>query len=378
MHQRVCPTCGQPLAEGEFHEVELLEESGISGTHSSRRVLVAGSWLLVVLVLVALIVNAVEGTSDNRNDPLGVLGGSVGPERIEAAVTGLRVQIGGRRFAYMGDTELVIIDTRPGRNPSTTHEPQSVSIGDLPDGFADLTFLSEGTVTYGIEGDDDPKIYKMSNDGQVIAGDDHGFTVAGNPAEPRNDLYLGTVAESAVSHLVVPVGATQLNVAGFGVLVVMPDGGTYLARTDRFELFSEYPVITSTPTHHVEIRCDSSLECVPVLVDRDSAESVELPEEFAGAVGAGSISPDGRWVLLLNAETDELFDRATGEVTVIDGFEKGPVAWAADSSFALWFDPTDTQPLLRVLDPIEGRIEPSDLSELGAPQRSGLAVVVLP
>ncbi len=299
------------------------------------------------------------------------------PEVVDAQSAALAELIGSNRLAYLTSDGIVIVDLEAGIAPTAEFTPESFDpFGDL-DELSSFELLSDGDNTYGISKGDSLTVHRFSNSGRLVPTIDDGlFSVTSDPAEEWERLFVATSAGFFMADLEVPVGSTYVNIDGLGTLVSPPSGGTFLAGISGYEPYSDHRVVAGTATHQVEIRCDQTLECHPHLINRETGDWEQVPDEFAGDTGIVSVSPDGRWILRTGSDDDVAFDADTGGFARLDGRPKGPVVWAPDASFAVWFDPLSNEPLLQVLYPERRSSETIDLSELGAADRAGSAVLV--
>ncbi len=306
----------------------------------------------------------------DRNEPFAE------PEIVDAQSAALADLIGTNRLAYVARDGVVIVDLEAGTAPVAEFEPESFDQFEDLSKLSGFELLSDGDSTFGIAKDDDITVHGFSNSGRLVpTADDGVFSVTSDPAEEWERLFVATSAGFFMADLDVPRGSTYLNIAGLGTLVSPPTGGTFLAGIEGYERFSDNRVVAATPSHQVEIRCQG-FTCNPVHLERSSGDYQQVPDDFAGDDGLVSISPDGRWILRTDSADDVAFDTETGGFHRLDTRQKGPVVWAPDSSFAVWFDPLTTGPVLQVLYPELRTSETLDLSELGAADRVGSELLV--
>lgn len=307
----------------------------------------------------------------DRNEPFAE------PEVVDAQSGALGELIGSNRLGYLAADGVVIVDLEAGVAPTAKFEPENFDqLRDLAK-LSGFELLSEGDTTYGIATGDKLVVHQFSNSGRLTRTDEDSlFSITSDPTDDWERLFVATTAGFFMADLEIPGGSTYLNVDGLGTLVSPPTGGTFLAGIEGFSRYSDHRIVAATSGHHVEIQCDAELICHPYLLDRATADWEQIPDEFAGDQGTVSISPDGRWVLRTGSDDDVAFDSDTGGFHRLDGREKGPIVWAPDSTFAVWFDPLTNDPLLQVLYPERRSSETIDLSELGGADRAGSEVVV--
>lgn len=273
---------------------------------------------------------------------------------------------GDYRFAYVTREGIAMIDPTSATSIATT-----LPISDLPppNVFTELPrlgLLTNERTTYGLTDEARPTVYELYTRGRIIAGSDETMTMFAEDDDDLARISVGTALGFSVSATEVPNGSRTLAVPGLGLLVSPPTGRTFIARPTKLELLSEHLIVAASATSHVELRCDIELRCRAWLVERATANATQLPEAFGRNRGALSVSPDGRWVTLTNAEVDQIVDGETGSVTLLGATAKGPVSWAPDSSFAAWFDRGAADTRLEVLAPRRGQTESIDLAEFDA------------
>ena len=306
--------------------------------------------------------------------------------RIEITRQTLLQLIGRHRLAYVSPEGIVIVNPAAEENPVSLVTPEQATMDVLLAGFDSFSMLHEQGHTYGFKRDSELntlRVYILFTQGQVIAGEKSSFALAVDGTETDEHLYVGNSSGLFMSRLEVPVGAELLAVPSVGVLVVSSTGETFVTTQSGFAYYSDWPVVAANVTHHVEIRCVDPLSCTPVLVDRLSGAVMDLPVEFAKSSGEISISPDGSHLLLLDPRTGQsapvrLYDVADAELSPLAAEIGNTLAWAPDSTVAAWLEPATTDPLLRVFDLATKEILSVDLTSLGAPIRSGNALLLLP
>lgn len=414
----VCPACGQEIQQGnEDHP----DHSGIiEETEAVRAAGRAGpaKWFTVALLSIfaaALFIgwrgertepvsepDTLLPFTDNTSDggPLVDLTDDPGGDEIGAGIGGLIMSgddiattrgillsiIGGHRIAYASPDGIAIVDPAAAGNPVSVMEPEQATTDDLLAGFGSFSMFHERGHTYGFRRDSetaDERVFQLFTRGQVIAGERDSFSLAVGSGEAVEQLYVGNSSGLFMSRLDVPVGAELLAVPSVGVLVVSSTGETFVTTQSGFTRFSKWPVIAANAGHHVEIRCAEPLVCTPVLVDRLSGSVVDLPVEFAGGSVDVTIAPDGSHLLLVAqgadpSEPDLLYEVAGAELVPLTSRIGNTLAWAPDSTVAAWLDPATTDPRLWVLDVATVKVLTLDLTSLGAPTRSGNALLLLP
>lgn len=306
--------------------------------------------------------------------------------RIEITRRTLLPLIGRHRLAYVSPEGIVIVDPAVEEGPVSLVMPEQATMDVLLPGFDSFSTLHEQGHTYGFKRDPESnaqRVFVLFTQGEVIAGEKSSFALALGDAEAVDHLYVGNSSGLFMSRLAVPAGAELLAVPSVGVLVVSSTGETFVATQGGFAHYSDWPVIAANAAHHVEIRCSEPLSCTPLLVDRLSGAVMDLPVELAAGSGEISISPDGSHLLLLDPRTGQsapvrLYDVAAAELSPLAAEIGNTLAWAPDSTVAAWLEPATTDPLLRVFDLATKEILSVDLTSLGAPVRSGDALLLLP
>ncbi len=415
--EHVCPTCGQKLQQGQeghsdhsgfIEETEAVQAAGRVGP---------AKWFAVALFSIfaaALFIGWRGERSEPMSEPDGLLpftentsnegpiadttdgtgGDEVDGELTDGALSEgavvttqrtLASLMGRHRLAYVATDGVVIVNPMS-VDPVSVVTAEQVTMNDLLTGFDSFSMFDEQGHTYGFKRDAESatqRVYLLFTQGQVIAGEKSSFTLAVGGSETADHLYVGNSSGLFMSRIDVPVGAELLAVPSVGVLAVSSTGETFVTTQSGFTHYSDWPVVAANATHHVEIRCTEPLVCTPVLVDHSSSEVLDLPVEFAGSSANVTIAPDGSSLLLTNQDTnlsdpDLLYDVAAAELTPLSGKVGNEVAWAPDSTLAVWLDPATTDPRLWVLDLPTAEISSVDLTSLGAPTRAGNALLLLP
>ncbi len=307
----------------------------------------------------------------DRNEPFAE------PELVDAQSAALADLIGSNRLAYLAANGIVVVDLEAGTAPTAEFEPQSFDqFGDLAE-LSEFQLLNNADTTYGIRKGEELTVHQFSNSGRLVPTVDDGiFAITGDPDDVWERLFVATSAGFFMADLEVPVGSSYVNIPELGTLVSPPTGSTFLAGIQGYEPYSDHRVVAGTATFQVEIRCGDNFVCHPHLINRETGEDEQIPDEFAGDTGAVSVSPNGRWILRTDSDDDVAFDAETGSFSRLDDRPKGSIVWAPDSSFAVWFDPLTNEPRLQVLYPERRSSETIDLSELGAADRAGNDVLV--
>ena len=414
----MCPTCGQKLQPG--HEDHSDHSGIIEETEAVRAAGRVGpvKWFTVALLSIfaaALFI----GWRGERTEPVGepetllpltentsnegptadTADGSGGDEldadtgdrtvsdvRIAITRETLLSAIGRHRLAYASPDGIVIVNPAAAENPVSVLMPEQATMDVLVAGFDSFSMLHEQGRTYGFKRGAESnarRVFILFTQGQVIAGEKSSFALVLGDTEAVDHIYIGNSSGLFMSRLEVPVGAELLAVPSVGVLVVSSAGETFVTTQSGFAHYSDWPVIAANAAYHVEIRCGEPLSCTPVLVDHLSGAVTDLPVEFAGSSVDVSIAPDGSHLLLIEQGTnpsdpDLLYDVADAELSPFTAKIGNNLAWAPDSTVAAWMDPATTDPLLRVFDVATAEILSVDLTSLGAPSRSGNALLLLP
>ncbi len=413
----VCPTCGQQLHQSqEGHS----DHSGIIGeteaVQAGGRVGPA-KWFTVALLSIfaaALFIGWRGERSEPVSEPDGLrpftentspespladtndasTGGELDGELTNgvlskgAIVTTQRTLaslMGRHRLAYVAADGVVIVNPTA-VDPVSVVTAEQVTMNDLLTGFDSFSMFEEQGHTYGFKRDAEAatqRVYLLFTQGEVIAGEKSSFALAVGGTEVADHLYVGNSSGLFMSRIDVPVGAKLLAVPSVGVLAVSSTGETFVTTQSGFTHYSDWPVIAANETYRVEIRCGEPLACNPVLVDHLSGAVRDLPVEFAGSSVKVTIAPDGARLLLVEQGTDpsdpdRVYDVAATELAPLTARVGNTPVWAPDSTIAAWMDPATTDPRLWVFDVATAEILSVDLTSLGAPKRSGNALLLLP
>ena len=363
--EQVCPTCGQPLQQGQqghldrggfIEETEAVQAGGRVGRAKWSTVALLSIFAAALFIgwrsersepagepdaLVPLAENTDDDATADTNDgsgsaePDGDLPAGDLPDGVASSGAAVSAQrtlaslLGRHRLAYAAADGVVVVDPES-TDPVRILIPEQVTMEDLLVGFDSFSMFEEQGHTYGFKrgaGSVAERVYVLFTQGEVVAGERGGFALVVGGAEAADHLYIGNSAGLFMSRIDVPVGAELLAVPSVGVLVVSSTGETFVTTQSGFTHYSDWPVTAANATHHVEIRCAVPLVCTPVLVDHSSGEPVELnwpkqsqtaatrrvnysssgvtdlPLEFAGSSANITISPNGGSLLLTNHDT---------------------------------------------------------------------------
>ena len=425
-YDHVCPTCGQKIDPSHQDHSALSRFTEESEAVGASRVGPA-KWFTVALLSIIAAALFIGWREPRESGEIGGSGSAaedlfpvtdIDPSEAAApdtsddsdavletrkttALLELAALLGQHRIAYVANDDIVVVDPASVSDPVKILIPEQAGIEDLLVGFGSSVMFDEQGRTYGFKHDDAspfPKVYLLFKQGQVIAGENSSFALATGNSDSVEHVYVGNSSGLFMLRLEVPIGSELLNVPSLGVLVVSSTGETFITSQSGFAHFSDWPVIAANASHHVELRCSEPLLCTPVLVDRFSGAVSELPAELSGDSGNLTIAPDGNRILLINedltsedltsedltnedttsAELDRLYDVATGSLVALADKVGNVVAWSADSTFAAWFAPNTTAAQLWVLDLATAQIRSVDITDLGAPARTGSALILLP
>jgi hypothetical protein len=396
MHDR-CTVCGQSLPvldlghDDHTHTATTPASSGPGGSRPSLFASAAVA-LFVVIAIVALLSRDnsepdpvsepdpsasvddfvdTPGADDtlSRSDPLGEV---VAPTASE--LTELLQQ---HRFAYLTTGAVIVIDPRAALPvlEVPTRIGGSNSYFAATDGYE---LLHDGGRTIGLTLRPSEAVV-LSTSGRLVPDGKGGFAAVADPdGVVRKLLITGTAL--LLSGIDLPAGSTLLPVDNFGVIVTSAAGTSYLAKPGRLEQLSDGLIVAATPTHHVEVRCAEPLDCVNLLVDRETGEAVELPSDFTHYGRDISLSPNGRWLLSDDPQTTEpprLYETETQNVTQLTVAIPIDLAWSPDGAVAAWFQPGDTEPLLQIFDPATQSVYAFDLGAIGAPARTADSLAII-
>jgi len=146
-------------------------------------------------------------------------------------------------------------------------------------------------------------------------------------------------------------GAWPAGVDPAGGILTVVQGNTYSLRPDRTELVGEGDMVAVSETHAVVSRCDATLMCALVLVDRATAEERTIPGSAESRSVApfgffplgNTVSPDGA-VLAQVGWTDggrptlSVVDIESGSRQVLSERSESGLAWSPDGRFGFFVD----------------------------------------
>lgn len=184
---------------------------------------------------------------------------------------------------------------------------------------------------------------------------------------------------------------------GLGAVVAQPDGSTTVYDLTGARELSEHRVVAANVAFRVEVRCGGP--CSTYLVGLD--DEVKLPDGFDADALLDptdgltvSIAPSGRWLLLYDTATPaadrtgsgarpegvaaQLFEVASGELLPIAAGRTGSPTWSDDGANVAWLDPNGNDAALVVVGVNDRSVTMIDLDALGAPNRDGDALVLIP
>ena len=255
----------------------------------------------------------------------------------------------------------------------------------------------------------------LETDAAVVATQTAGrFAIVGSPPvgdQPRDAEAGAPVFASVVDRLVgeeladsqvavsdeLAPDAAYFAAPGLGAVVSRSDGSTAVYDLSGSRELSDHRVVAANVGSRVEIRCSDS--CVTFLVGVDAEVSLPAafnPESLLDPTNglAVSISPSGKWLLLYNslaASVDngrsrarpegvaaQLFDVESGELLPLAAGQTGLPAWSPDGANVAWLDPTGNDARLIVVGVADRAVTSVDLDGLGAPNRDGDAMVLVP
>lgn len=258
------------------------------------------------------------------------------------------------RLAFLSGSHVALLDLATGAVRRVPIEP----FGSIP-GFAGLELLTDGKRTVGLSLSEDPPTAVLITSGAELAPSSQplvDFWVISWPDGPSGAIKLNAWQDYGVliGELRAPPGSDVVLVREAGVLIASPVGGTFRPTFAGFEAVSEHRLLAASSDLRVEQRCDERLNCTVVAVNATTGGVTALPEEFIAEISTVHVSPDSRWVLN-NTRPAWLFDRETGELSLLDGGGYGRPLWSEDSISVAWLT-SDRTPTLVVarLEPLEG------------------------
>ena len=258
------------------------------------------------------------------------------------------------RLAFLSDRHVALLDLATGAVRRVPIDP----FGSIPE-LARLELLTDGKRTVGLSLSEDPPTAVLITSGAELVPSNQplvDFWVVSRPDGPGGTVRLNAWQDYGVltGELRAPSGSDVVVVRDLGVLIASPVGRTFRPTFAGFEIVSEHRLLAASGDLHVEQRCDERLNCTVVAVDAATDGATALPEEFIAEIATVHVSPDSRWILN-NTSPAWLFDRATGELSLLDGGGYGRPLWSDDSALVAWMT-SDRTPTLVVarLEPPEG------------------------
>ena len=258
------------------------------------------------------------------------------------------------RLAFLAGRHVALLDLATGALRLAPIEP----FGSIPE-FAGLELLTDGRRTVGLPLSEDPPTAVLIASGAELAPSSQplvDFWIISRPDGPDGAVKLNAWQDYGVltGGLRAPPGADVVVARDAGVLIASPAGRTFRPTFAGFEVASEHRVLAASSDLRVEQRCDERLNCTVMAVNEATGAATALPEAFVAGIATVHVSPDSRWVLN-NTSPARLFDRATGELSLLDGGGYGRPLWSEDSTLVAWLT-SDRTPALVVarLEPPEG------------------------
>lgn len=295
--------------------------------------------------------------------------------------------LGPFRLAYLSRDGITVVNpTAITTGIIRQYRPVPASMLDLFAGFESSAMFVSGSGTFGFELSEDSEfltVYRFSSQGHVIVGNDNSIAMAATSIGDSTAIYVGNPSGVFLRRLDVPAGARLLEVPSLGILMSSATGETFIANHYGFREFSDWPVWAATSTHHLEVRCPTSLECTPVLVDRVNVSEATLPIELVNEISKVTISPNGEFLFLTKVNQDGrgsnlLYKVDSNEFIEVNVAANDLVAWAPDSSSVIWFDRFTERPLVWILNTASNEVASFDLTRLNAPSRKGDSLLLLP
>ena len=304
----------------------------------------------------------------------------------QQAQTEAQALLGPYQVVYLTEGGIAIVDPKALDDTVTIAQPIYAGMNDLFAGFGTYAMFDPNGETYGfrlVEDDAAPIIYRLSSRGQVIVGADKSIALAFKSSNKPPIIYVGNLSGVFLTKVDVPPGSRLIEVPYLGVLAVTSMGETLVTTQSGFTTFSDWPLLAANVTHHVEVRCVDSVNCQIVLVDRVTGAESDLPAVLGSTLGRLAIAPNGQYLLFTKENvstlgTNLLYDVANAELIELAAEVNGVVAWAPDSSVAVWFDRSTEKPQLWVLNTDTTAATSLDLASIGAPPRTGESLLLLP
>lgn len=260
------------------------------------------------------------------------------------------------RLAFLSGNHVALVDLATGAVRLVPIEP----FGSIPE-FASLELLTDGKRTVGLSLSEDPTAAWLIASSAELAPSSQpliDFWVISKPDGPGGAIKLNAWQDYGVltGELPAPAGSDVVIVRDVGVLITSPVGGTFRPTFAGFEMVNEHRLLAANSDLRVEQRCDERLNCTVVAVNATTGGATALPEEFTADIATVHVSPDSRWVLN-NTSPAWLFDRATEELSLLDGGGYGRPLWSADSASVAWLtsDRTPTLAVALLEPPEEGK-----------------------
>lgn len=392
MDDGACPTCGKPLGMVDVESRHVDQHGhGVTEPPGGEQRFPRTAVLAVFAAVAAAVVGLFALTGGTADDPATEVGvpdqSSAGDgtavestsvrfaEELSAATETLTAMIGEHRLAYAAEDGVVVIELGELGSRAATRVAAEVAFSnDVFFDLGDYELLNEGNSTFAIDRNDSRTVFELATIGPLVRTSD-AFSIGKNLNGERDAIVVATAAGFWMTWVDLPVGSSTIPVPDLGVLVLPPTGGTLLARPGHLEPFSDHRVIGATSTHHVEVRCDDELHCVPVLLERDTTVGTSVPDVFAAGDANISISPDGRWIVLIRNGPDLVLQVSGSRITEVD-LTDGSLAWGPDGSFIAWLPPGSGEPVLSVYQLASGDRSEVDLAAFGGPESSSDAIVV--
>ena len=217
-----CPICGQGTGAPHLHGADFVEEVDAARPVDRSVVLKGGAVLIVALIGIALLsdrggnpepaatpeislpdrdTDPNEDSGPQAND---VLTDNDPANQMDAARSALRELIGQHQLAYAVDGGVAIVDPGADDEPTRVAKPVNVTINDLFGGFGGFIMFDDGGRTHGFKRHDAPEeltVYRLSSQGQIIAGEKNEFALAAHPSLDPAYIYVGNSAGIVVSRL---------------------------------------------------------------------------------------------------------------------------------------------------------------------------------
>ncbi len=150
-----------------------------------------------------------------------------------------------------------------------------------------------------------------------------------------------------------------------GILTVV-QGSTYAIGPDGVELVGEGEMVAVSETHAVLHRCDETLACDLVLVDRstgadrhiDGGPDVLPAAEFEGFSLRSELAPDGAAVGVVTSDdrgrpTLYMVDTGSGETQTLSEEPESGISWSPDGRFGFFVEAA----VLKFYDRVTGTVE---------------------